>query len=101
MDHDFITFSSIISGILYLLFNALFVILAFIANRKKIAYCKLLLSISLLSLLLPILRISLNTFIDIDYKAFIITTNIEIILHIVFAITLILGISKLKINKEE
>lgn len=102
MDADFLILYSKIIILLHFIFDILLLISAFIANRKKIIFSNYLIFITICILLLSIIRLTIKEYLGVSIYEINITANIlEKLLYIAFGIILILGISKLKINKEE
>ncbi|WP_282629488.1 hypothetical protein [Empedobacter sedimenti] len=102
MDADFLILYSKIIILLHFIFDILLLISAFIANRKKIIFSNYLIFITISILLLSIIKLAIKNYFDVSiYELNIVTTILEKLLYIAFGVILILGISKLKINKEE
>ena len=102
MDADFLILYSNIIILLHVIFDILLLISAFIANRKKIIFSNYLIFITISILLLSIIRLAIKNYLSVSiYELNIVTTILEKLLYIAFGVILILGVYKLKINKEE
>ena len=102
MDADFLILYSNVILVLHFIFDILLLITAFILHRKKINFSNYLIFITISIVLLSIIRLAIKNYLGVSiYEINIFTNTLEKVLYIAFGIILILGISKLKINKEE
>ena len=100
MDPDFLILYTKVILVLHFVFDILLLVFSIVAYIKKISFSILLILTTAIILLLSVLRLIIQEYIGVSIYEINITANIlEKLLYIVFAITLILGISKLKINK--
>ncbi|MBW1618118.1 MULTISPECIES: hypothetical protein [Empedobacter] len=102
MDPDFLILYTKVILVLHFVFDILLLIISIVAHGKKISFSNYLIFITISILLLSIIRLSIKEYLGVSiYELNIVTNILEKLLYIAFGIILIIGISKLKINKEE